>query len=102
MIYEYKGHFPYSENVIGDWNSSAIGIYYCGYPTGDGTLATLYVGRSVGQDGIRGRLLQHLRVDNWPRVTHFGFVICDTEQEVIDFEAIEIERIKPEYNTQGK
>lgn len=102
MIHEYNGHYSYNEEVIGNWNSSAIGVYFCGYPQADESLGALYIGRAIGQDGIRGRLLQHLREDNWPEVTHFGYRICDTEQEAIKLEADEIERIKPSYNTQGK
>lgn len=101
MIQEYKGPYPYTEKVVGDWDSSAIGVYYCGYPS-NGKLSVLYVGKSVGDGGIRGRLLDHLRDDYWPDVTHFGYRVCSTTKETEDFEASEIARLKPKYNKQGK
>ena len=60
------------------------------------------VGRGVGDGGIRGRLLNHLRNDYWPDVTHFGYCVCSTAKEAEDFEASEIKRLQPKYNTQGK
>ncbi len=102
MIYRYKGHFLYNQKVISDWNNSQIGVYYCGFIAQDGTLTPLYIGKAVGKEGIRGRLLQHLIDENWPGVTHFGYCVCDTDQETTDFELAEIAKHKPKYNTQGK
>jgi excinuclease UvrABC nuclease subunit len=102
MIYEYSGHYDYNQQNIIDWNSNAIGIYYCGYIMYNGNFIILYVGRAIGQGGIRERLLQHLRDDNWPGVTHFAFVVCSTAQEAIDYEAMEITRLQPAYNIQSK
>jgi len=101
MIQEYKGPYQYSDKVVGDWDSDAIGVYYCGYLSG-GNLSVLYVGKSVGDGGIRGRLLDHLRDDYWPDVTHFGYRVCGTVRETEDFEAREIARLNPKYNKQGK
>lgn len=100
MIYDYSGHFPYSHGVISEWNSNAIGVYYCGYPTTTGFTA-LYIGRATSDSGIRGRLIDHLREDNWPGVTHFSYRQCSTEAETIRLEADEIARCQPKYNTQG-
>ena len=101
MVQEYKGPYQYSDKIVGDWDSNAIGIYYCGYPSNN-TLSVLYVGKGVGDAGIRGRLLDHLRDDYWPDATHFGFCVCGTVKEAEDFEASEIKRLQPKYNKQGK
>lgn len=102
MIQQYKGNYPYNEKTIIAWDSNAIGVYYCGYPRTDGKLLVLYVGKATSDQGIRGRLLQHLEEDKWPDVSHFGYCVCSTSKEAEDFEASEIERCKPKYNTQGK
>ncbi|MCR4277386.1 MAG: hypothetical protein NUV87_04635 [Candidatus Roizmanbacteria bacterium] len=102
MIQPYKGHYQYNEKVISEWDSTAIGVYYCGYPLTNGNLSVLYVGKATSDTGVRGRLLQHLSEDKWPDVSHFGYCVCSTSKEAEDFEASEIERLKPKYNTQGK
>lgn len=102
MIQEYKGPYQYSEKIVSDWNSTAIGVYYCGYVSSNGKLTVLYVGKGVGDSGVRGRLLDHLQEDHWPDVTHFGYCICSTAKEAEDFEVSEIKRLQPKYNTQGK
>ncbi len=101
MIQPYKGHYQYNEKIVSDWNSTAIGVYYCGYPNTNG-LSVLYVGKAISDEGIRGRLLQHLKEDKWPDVSHFGYCVCSTPKEAEDFEASEIKKLKPKYNTQGK
>ena len=102
MIHSYAGSYPYNKDSISRYASDNFGVYYCGYMNGN-TLATMYVGRAAG-DGvsIKSRLLNHLSNDYWPKVTHFGFHVCDTKSEAIDLEAREIERLQPPYNTQGK
>lgn len=102
MVHPYQGHYTYSQKVIGDWNNNRIGVYYCGYVAQNGNLMPLYIGQAVGQDGIKGRLLQHLSQDNWPDVTHFGYCVCNTTKEAEDFESSEIAEYQPKYNTQGK
>ena len=102
MVHPYQGNYSYNQKVIGDWNNSQIGVYYCGYVLSNGNLSPLYIGRGVGQDGIKGRLLQHLSQDNWPDVTHFGYCVCDTVKEAEDLESAEIIKFKPKDNTQGK
>jgi excinuclease UvrABC nuclease subunit len=62
----------------------------------------LYVGRAVGKEGIRGRLLQHLQEDYWPNVSHFGYCLCNTTKEAEEHEANEIKRLQPKHNKQGK
>lgn len=101
MIYPYQGQYPYNEDVVSGWNSTAIGVYYCGLPTTIG-LRPLYIGVGAGDTGMRGRLLDHLREDYWPDVTHFGYHQCSTAEEAKDLETQEILRCRPKYNTQGK
>lgn len=102
MIYPYKGHYQYNERVVGDWDSNVIGVYYCGYPLTNGNLFVLYVGSATSVQGIRGRLLQHLGEDKWSDVSHFGYRVCSTSKEAGEYEALEIERLKPKYNVQIK
>ena len=102
MVQPYKGNYQYDKKVITEWDSSAIGVYYCGYVNSNKTLDVLYVGKGVGDNGIRGRLLDHLRDDYWPDVTRFGYRICSTAKEAEDLEATEIKRLNPKYNQQGK
>ncbi len=102
MIHDFKGPYTYSEAVIKDWDSDAIGVYYCGTKTADNKLTPLYIGKGTGDGGMRSRLLNHIAKDNWSDVTHFGYEICDTITEVEDYEAEEIAKYKPEHNKQGK
>lgn len=102
MIQPYKGNYLYDKKVVSDWNSTEIGVYYCGYPLANGNLSVLYVGKATSDQGIKGRLLQHISEDYWPDVSHFGFHICSTSKEAEDFEASEIKIYKPKHNTQGK
>lgn len=88
--------------TISGWNSTAIGVYYCGAKTTEGKLAVYYIGKSVADDGIRGRLLQHLSERKWPDVTYFGYKQCDTVAETERHELTEIAEYKPKYNTQSK
>lgn len=101
MIQTYKGHFDYRESAITALNSGITGVYYCGALTITGSLVPYYVGRAIGEDGIRGRVLDHHQEDYWPDVTHFGFEACSTASEAIQHEANEIARYKPKYNKQG-
>ncbi|MBU1179728.1 hypothetical protein KJ885_02190 [Patescibacteria group bacterium] len=98
MADEYKGHYTYSKKVIGEWNSDDIGVYYCGFKLDNGNLKPLYIGKGIGDGGIRSRLLDHLSEDHWPDVTHFGYRVCDNATEAENFEAEEIDRCKPKYN----
>ena len=102
MVQPYNGHHPYTQVCVGGWQYALTGVYYCGYLGADGRLQPLYIGRAIGDGGIRGRLLDHLRDDVWPGVTHFGFAVCATAQEAITHEAAEIRRFQPRFNTQGK
>lgn len=102
MIQEYKGPFQYDETIISDWKSTATGVYYCGYINEEETLIVHYVGKATSENGIRGRLLDHLREDDWSDVTHFGYRVCTTAKEAENLEASEIKRLQPKYNTQGK
>lgn len=102
MIQEYKGEYEYKENIISNWKSTSIGVYYCGFKSIKGVFSVLYVGRATGDHGIRGRLLEHLQENKWPDVSHFGYCICSTSKEAEDYESSEIKRLKPKYNIQGK
>jgi hypothetical protein len=33
MVYEFKGPYLFDNDTISGWNSSAIGVYYCGAKT---------------------------------------------------------------------
>jgi len=77
-------------------------VYYCGAKTADEKLSVYYIGKSVADGGMRGRLLQHLSERKWPDVTHFGYAQCDTTVETERCELAEIAKYKPKYNTQGK
>lgn len=98
---QYNGHYNYDHGTVNGWQNNAIGIYYCGEITTNGNLTVHYVGKGTGDGGIRARLLDHIRQDNWPDVRHFGYVLCSTAQEAINLEAAEIRRLQPKYNTQG-
>lgn len=102
MVQPYKGHYKYNEKVVSDWDSAVIGVYYCGLVSQNGNLSAFYVGKGTGDAGIRGRLLQHLSEDKWTDATHFGYCVCSSVKEAEDFEAAEIKRLQPKYNTQGK
>jgi len=102
MSGKYQGHYSYDDNAIRKLDSSAKGVYYCGHLLSNDNLSTYYVGRGVGEEGIRGRLLQHLREDGWSDVSHFGYRVCATVEEAEKLEAKEIKRLNPKYNKQGK
>lgn len=101
MIYKFSGPYSYTKEILDNWESYDIGVYYCGYKTNEGTLIILYIGKATGEGGIKSRLLDHLREDRWPDVTHFGFHLCDYVRETEDHEAAEIKRFKPKYNQVG-
>lgn len=102
MIYQYQGNYSYNQPNISSWNNTQKGVYYCGTLDQSGNLIPYYVGQAIGQEGIRGRLLQHLNQDRWIDITHFGYRVCDTEKEANDLESAEIANYQPKYNTQGK
>ena len=101
MIGQFNFPYFYNNNVVENWESSVIGVYYLGVLTTDNKLLIYYIGRAVGDDGIRGRLLQHLSENKWNDVMHFGYHICDTPKEAMDFETKEISKYSPKYNKQG-
>lgn len=102
MISAFNSACPYDYATVNNWNSTAKGVYYLGVKTSEGKLTIYYIGIAVGEDGIRGRLLQHLGENKWHDVTHFGYHTCDTEAEAEKLESDEIAKYKPKYNTQGK
>lgn len=102
MIQDYKGEYPYNDGTIRNWNSAEIGVYYCGFRNVFGSFVVAYVGKATSENGIRGRLLEHQRVDYWPDVTHFGYKVCATSQVAEAHEAAEIKRLQPKYNKVGK
>ena len=101
MVHPYQGHYQYDEDIVSNWESSAIGVYYCGYLTEKG-LWPLYIGKGTSETGMRGRLLDHLGKEYWSDVTHFGYHLCDTVSEAEKWEIEEIVKYKPKYNIQGK
>jgi excinuclease UvrABC nuclease subunit len=102
MAKQYKGHHLYTENDIASNAPVSIGVYYCGAVLTNGILQPYYIGKSAGENGIWGRLMDHFRENKWYDVTHFGFMECDSEQEALNLEAAEIKRCQPKYNIQGK
>ncbi len=102
MIQSYKGNYLFDKETVQNWNSSVIGVYYCGDINNNGSLTVLYVGKATSEEGIRGRLLQHLNEEKWSDITHFGYCVCTTSEEAEKFEASEIMKYQPKYNKQGK
>lgn len=101
MIYNYSGNYGYSLPVLTDWNSGAMGVYYCGYISTNG-LIPLYIGKGTGDGGMRTRLLCHVREDYWPDVTHFGFHACSSVPEAESLEVTQIKKFQPKYNIHHK
>ncbi len=102
MVNQYQGPYQFSKDVLQGWNNSQGGVYYCGVLGQNNTLIVHYVGKAFGDGGIRGRLLQHYSENKWNDITHFGYAVCDSESASLTFEAQEIKRLNPKYNTQGK
>ena len=101
MFSIYTGHFAYNKVSILQNAPYGIGIYYCGVVLKDGKLYPAYIGRAKGNGvTICSRLLDHIRDDNWPDITHFGYRPCITGQEAEDLEIQEIRNYNPKYNTQ--
>ena len=97
----YNGNYNYDHKTVSGWQSSAIGVYYIGQVGANGSLIAHYVGKGTGDGGIKARLLAHLNQERWQDATHFGYTIFTNAQEAINFEAAEIRRLQPKYNTQG-
>ena len=102
MVKQYKGHYPYKEEHITLNAPASIGVYYCGAVLSNGNLLPHYVGKGAGERGVWGRLLDHIRQERWYDITHFGFIECDSEQEALNLEGVEIKRFQPKYNIQRK
>lgn len=102
MVGKYRGHYEYTKNIVEELlDPEIIGVYYCGFIDYRGYLNTLYVGSAVGKHGIRGRLLEHMRKDDWQDVTHFGYRACSSVEASLEFESAEIKKHNPKYNTRG-
>lgn len=101
MVKNYQGPYQYQKSIVDNWNSSAIGVYYCGEIASNGNLIVHYVGKGCGDGGIKCRLQDHLNEDSWPDVTHFGFCLCDYGSDADTHEMAEIRRLQPKYNTVG-
>ena len=102
MIYPFNSPYQYTAYTVEGWNSAVIGVYYCGFLNSNNQLVPLYIGKGTGEGGIKSRLIDHLRDDYWPDVTHFGFHVCDYIHEADNYEATEILKYKPRYNKIGK
>lgn len=103
MVEKYKGPHPFDKKVIESWNNNQGGVYYCGVlDNNTDVLLVYYVGKAFGDEGIRGRLIQHLNESKWYDITHFGYRVCSSEDEALAFEDQEIKRLNPKYNKQGK
>ncbi|OGM97334.1 MAG: hypothetical protein A2735_03120 [Candidatus Yanofskybacteria bacterium RIFCSPHIGHO2_01_FULL_41_21] len=99
----FKGPYVYSEKIIREWNSTAVGVYYIGAKTPENQLRIFYIGKAVSGGGIRKRLLEHLTENKWNDVTHFGFHIFKTDniKEIEEFEKEEIAKYNPKHNIKG-
>lgn len=103
MTYQYMGNYPFNKLKITTFAPDSQGVYYCGFVKLDGSLGTLYVGRAKGTGvTIKSRLHDHFNYDRWGSVTHFGYILCTTDQDAINLEAYEIRRLQPTYNKNGK
>lgn len=92
--------FNYTE--ISSLREGIIGVYYCGSLLSNGNLRPFYIGKSSSEQGVMGRLLDHLENKYWPDVTHFGIEYCSNESEAVALEEREIKYYQPKYNTLGK
>lgn len=101
MIYSFKGPFSYDRDTVEDWDNDSMGVYYVGKKNDKNALVIFYIGRAITDGGIRDRLLQHLGESKWYDATYFGYHICGTSQEAIDWEKEEIVRYNPKYNVVG-
>ncbi|MDX1535822.1 MAG: hypothetical protein R3346_03620 [Candidatus Spechtbacterales bacterium] len=102
MIGEYRGHYEYTKEMVEELvDAGVFGVYYCGFVDYRGYMNALYIGSAVGGHGIRGRLLDHLRIEQWSDTTHFGFRACDTKETTLKLEIEEIKKHKPKYNKKG-
>jgi len=87
MIGKYMGNYTYDKQFINLNAPENIGVYYMGTLNNNGSLGTLYVGRAKGNAvSIKSRLLDHINNNEWPDITHFGYVVCTSEAEVEDLE----------------
>lgn len=94
----YKGHFLYNEHSIGNNTPNRIGVYYLGVVS-VGDLMPYYIGKSTN---LETRIQEHFGAGEWGDVSHFGFHLCSTETEALEWEASEIKKFQPKYNKQGK
>jgi len=99
MVEKFNGPYSFDKSVVQNWNNDQGGVYYCGAKTDTNSLIVYYIGKAFGNGGIRTRLLQHLSESKWYDVTHFGYCVCSSENEAFNFEASEIKRFNPKYNT---
>jgi len=100
MIGQYSPNYLYNEISVRLNAPDSWGVYYCGTLNPNGSLFPYYVGRASDQNvTVKSRLLDHIRVGEWPDITHFVFVTCSTSQEAEQFEMTEIARLNnPKYN----
>ncbi len=92
----------YSKNNVSLLRDGIVGVYYCGYINQNQTLQPVYVGKSSSEQGVKGRLLDHLNSAYWPEATHFYVKDCKNDTEAVYLEALEIKRCQPKYNNVGK
>lgn len=99
MISNYYGHYLFDSRSIDQFAPELKGVYYCGTSNPNGSLGASYVGRAAGQGvTIRTRLQNHFQNDNWQDASHFGYIVCEEEEEAQRFELMEIVRLNPKYN----
>ena len=100
MIEGFSQVYSFTKAVLDTWTGdSGIGVYYLGAAATNGGIHPYYIGCAVGEDGLSGRIREHL--GKWDDVTNFQLRRCSTAAETIELEKQEIAKYKPKYNIQG-
>ena len=99
MAGQYQGNYVYEENSVQIYAPVSWGVYYCVHIEQGSRVVADYIGKASGQGvTIKSRLLNHLSGDNWPEVSHFGYILCSSAEEAQRLEIEEINRCNPKYN----
>ena len=77
----YNGNYSFNIEILKNWNNKQGGVYYCGALNINRELIIYYIGKAFGDDGIKGRLLQHLNENKWSDITHFGYNVCSSKMK---------------------
>ena len=97
MVHEFVGNFSFQKLIIQVNAPRKVGVYYCGKLNKEGTFTPYF----IGHGDIRKQLISHLN-ESWPKVTHFGYRLCDTPEEAKATAEAEIVSFHPKYNLKEK